>query len=62
MASSDKTPSAPTRLHERRPDLYAAAATTPVPDVESGVTYDQPHPGIVAHRGTNSDQLLQLGN
>ena len=52
MASSDKTPSAPTRLHERRPDLYAAAATTPAPDVESGVTYDQPHPGIVAHRGT----------
>ena len=52
MASSDKTPSAPTRLHERRPDLYAAAATTPVPDVEAGVAYDEPHPGIIAHTGT----------
>ena len=52
MASGDKTPSAPTRLHERRPDLYAAAATTPVPDVEPGVAYDEPHPGIIAHTGT----------
>ena len=45
MASSDKTPSAPTRLHERRPDLYAQRHDAA--DVESGVTYDEPHPDIV---------------
>ena len=57
MASSDKTPSAPTRLHERRPDLYAAAATTPVPDAPRGFT-NETHPATVIKVNT---KLRNLG-
>ena len=61
MASNDTTPSAPARLHDRRPDYVRrrddAAATTPVPDAPRGFT-NETHPATVIKVNT---KLRNLG-